>query len=266
MRTLDMTLNGSLQPLVDFSWVWRWAQQMRLMPASSFKAVDGPTIEMLLDALVDYGLPELFLYRFQLRARTRLSALFWSEVRGAILRAPLPGLLAWVPLRELFDDAALVPITGVRPTSLWRYVSGRRATPEPTLLQLHELNVLLCDLSLQLPETAARQWLKADQSGWLLTWVQDQCADGQLVVDQARVQALVGDSRWAAPLRAVEQIFLPYAERHPGYDLLLQAVSSPSAFAAPLAPPAHSGAIESLLGVVMAPAPRRAPTLLLETA
>lgn len=71
--------------------------------------------------------------------------------------SPMPRS-AWSPLIEVLGDELLADLLNVSPTSLRRYASGGRCTPEEVAGQLHLLVLLVADLAGGYNDYGIRRW------------------------------------------------------------------------------------------------------------
>src|SRR3954470_16291392 len=95
----------------------------------------------------------------------------WDESERGQLRASLGRLLdaldespypegEWGPARELLDDEVLAALTGISTSSLRRYASGERRTPDAVAWRLHSIARILGALRSGYNAYGARRWFE----------------------------------------------------------------------------------------------------------
>ena len=70
----------------------------------------------------------------------------------------------WPSMREVFGDEALVDLLGVGASSLRRYASGERATPDDVAARLHWLAMVVADLAGAYNNFGIRRWFERPRS------------------------------------------------------------------------------------------------------
>lgn len=82
----------------------------------------------------------------------------WSAMAEAIAQSPVPEA-EWQPARDLFqDDERLADLLGTSTTSLQRYASRKRQTPDEIGERLHALMMIASDLSGTFNTLGVRRW------------------------------------------------------------------------------------------------------------
>lgn len=66
--------------------------------------------------------------------------------------------LEWPAMRAIFDDEALVTLLDIAPSSLRRYASGERATPDEVAARLHWVALVVGDLAGSYNAFGIRRW------------------------------------------------------------------------------------------------------------
>jgi hypothetical protein len=66
----------------------------------------------------------------------------------------------WLSLKEIFGTNRLAALLAVSPSSVLRYRSGTRTTPDPLASRLHFLATLVGDLSGAYNEIGVRRWFE----------------------------------------------------------------------------------------------------------
>ncbi|HVA60434.1 MAG TPA: hypothetical protein VNG13_07840 [Mycobacteriales bacterium] len=72
-------------------------------------------------------------------------------------QSPLP-TSEWAPLIETLGEGLLADLVGISPSSLRRYATGTRTTPDQVATQLHYLALLIADLSGAYNDYGIRRW------------------------------------------------------------------------------------------------------------
>jgi len=70
----------------------------------------------------------------------------------------------WPSMREVFGDEVLVELLGVGATSLRRYASGERDTPDDVAARLHWLAMVVADLAGAYNDFGIRRWFERPRS------------------------------------------------------------------------------------------------------
>jgi hypothetical protein len=70
----------------------------------------------------------------------------------------------WPAMRGVFGDEMLVELLGVAPSSLRRYASGERATPDEVAARLHWLAMVVADLAGGYNDFGIRRWFERPRS------------------------------------------------------------------------------------------------------
>lgn len=95
-----------------------------------------------------------------LMARARIEDL--EEPAKALLSAlensPLPEA-EWAPMNEIFNDG-LTNLLGISPSSLTRYRSGERSTPDQVAARLHVVAMIVADLAGSYNDFGIRRWFQ----------------------------------------------------------------------------------------------------------
>lgn len=70
----------------------------------------------------------------------------------------------WPSMREVFGDGVLVDLLGVGSSSMRRYASGERATPDDVAARLHWLAMVVADLAGAYNDFGIRRWFERPRS------------------------------------------------------------------------------------------------------
>jgi uncharacterized protein (DUF2384 family) len=73
--------------------------------------------------------------------------------------SPLPQL-EWTPMSALLGDELLSSLVAVSPTSLHRYRSGERPTPDRVAARLHFVALVVADLAGSYNDFGVRRWFE----------------------------------------------------------------------------------------------------------
>jgi uncharacterized protein (DUF2384 family) len=92
----------------------------------------------------------------------RLAALL-EEVQQALARSPVPDR-EWPEMERVFDAPSLARLLGISSSSLRRYASGSRQTPDPVAARLHCLALVVGDLGGSYNEVGIRRWFERPRS------------------------------------------------------------------------------------------------------
>ena len=123
---------------------------------------------------------------------------------GEALEASATPLTEWPAMRGVFGDELLVELLGVAASSMRRYTSGERATPDEVGARLHWLAMVVADLAGAYNDFGIRRWFarprsqlgdKSPQQTLGVAWRPEAAA-------AARVRALAAALAGAQPLAA----------------------------------------------------------------
>jgi hypothetical protein len=81
----------------------------------------------------------------------------------SIEQSPLPDQ-EWQPLRAILGDDLLSRLTGASASSLQRYQSGERVTPDPVAHRLHVIALIVADLRGSYNDYGVRRWFERVRS------------------------------------------------------------------------------------------------------
>jgi len=138
-----------------------FAETIRAIPRLNDAGTDLETFEQALRGLARFGVAQQFS-----RVQLARSALELDQIATAVLHAvgdsPMPAA-EWGPLGEVLGDdlAALVGVSG---SSLARYRSGERTTPDEVAARLHALTLIVSDLSGSYNDFGMRRWFKRSRT------------------------------------------------------------------------------------------------------
>jgi transcriptional regulator with XRE-family HTH domain len=133
-----------------------FAEIIRIVPRSNEAGTSIEVFNTALDGLAKMGIGR------QLRplsAKAKPSQV--TEASSAILEAveesPLPEQ-EWMPLAEILGEAELAQLLNISDSSISRYKSGERSTPDAVASRLHFLAIILADLAGSYNEFGMRRW------------------------------------------------------------------------------------------------------------
>jgi uncharacterized protein (DUF2384 family) len=133
-----------------------FGETIHLVPASDEPGVDREQILAVLDALAKAGVG-----RKTAALQTHFTAKNLATVLGDSLTSlessPLPEL-EWAPMTALLGDNLLSTLVGVSLTSLHRYRSGERPTPDHVASRLHFVALVVADLTGSYNDFGVRRW------------------------------------------------------------------------------------------------------------
>ncbi|WP_182357238.1 hypothetical protein [Tomitella gaofuii] len=138
------------------------ARLLGLVPNDDERGVDNDQIVAALAAFSRHGVGRVpFALQEQFTAAT-LSVLL-EEALAAMESSPMPHL-EWGPLSELLGEDLLARLVGVSATSLRRYRTGERATPDVVARRLHFVMLITTDLAGSYNDFGIRRWYSRPRS------------------------------------------------------------------------------------------------------
>lgn len=81
-----------------------------------------------------------------------------EAILSALENSPLPEA-EWAPMSEILSDE-LTGLLDISPSSVARYRSGERATPDPVAARLHVLAMIVSDLAGSYNDFGIRRWFR----------------------------------------------------------------------------------------------------------
>lgn len=133
-----------------------FAETVRVVPPSEESGVDLPTFRRAITGLARLGVAE-HISRIAVSSTSAADIeRFATAILSAIEECPLPQM-EWDPLSDILADR-LPELVGVSATSLARYRSGERSTPDPVAGRLHVLTHIVADLSGSYNDFGVRRW------------------------------------------------------------------------------------------------------------
>lgn len=139
-----------------------FAEVIRIVPRSTEAGASIEDLNKALDGLAKIGIAR------QLRPLSAgAGPSHVAEASSAILEAveesPLPDQ-EWLPVAEILGEAELARLLNISESSVSRYKSGGRGTPDAVASRLHFLTVVLADLAGSYNEFGMRRWFLRSRS------------------------------------------------------------------------------------------------------
>ena len=143
------------------------ANLLRLVPETNEFRIDKQTVMSALDAFAHVGVGRQAAACGERgisgdRSPRQVTELL-EDAFEAIQQSPLPEQ-EWAPMTELLGDDLLESLLGASASSLRRYRTGERPTPDPTAQRLHFISVLVADLTGSYNSFGIRRWFTRSRS------------------------------------------------------------------------------------------------------
>lgn len=135
-----------------------FAELLRLVPRNP---VSSQSVEAALKALAEEDVARHVATADLHSADQMAEAL--TEALTAIEDSPMPGL-EWEPISEIIGDDLLERLLAVSASSIHRYRSGERSTPDPVAVKLHFLSLIVADLTGSYNDFGIRRWFGRPRS------------------------------------------------------------------------------------------------------
>jgi hypothetical protein len=140
--------------------VWRRAEGMGLVEANA-SSLDAADITRLLQRVRDAGIargPALHFDNVEPPSAAEAESLL-KLVIAALESSPTPKF-EWPAVSRVIDAEQLAPLLNVSVSSLKRYASGERDTPDDVAARLHHVALIVGDLSGAYNEVGVRRWFE----------------------------------------------------------------------------------------------------------
>lgn len=140
--------------------VWRRAEGMGLVEGSAAR-LDAVAVTRLLQRVRDAGIargPALHFDNVEPPSVAEAEALL-RLVIAALESSPTPRF-EWPAVTRVIDAEQLAPLLNVSASSLKRYVSGERDTPDDVAARLHHVALIVGDLAGAYNEVGVRRWFE----------------------------------------------------------------------------------------------------------
>lgn len=138
------------------------AETLEFVPRSAASGVDRDQISEALDAFARVGVGR----RSAALGRHLTPALLADALRealAAIEESPLPRY-EWQPLAKLLGEEPLGELVGISVSSVHRYRTGERPTPDDVAARLHTVVLLTADLAGSYNDFGIRRWFRRSRS------------------------------------------------------------------------------------------------------
>ncbi|PYI69084.1 hypothetical protein CVV68_04675 [Arthrobacter livingstonensis] len=137
------------------------ARLLNLLPTTYHPGLDFPTIKATLDAFANHGIGrQVAANGDQLQTgdlpEDEVSTLL-SDVMKAIEQSPLP-MQEWEPIHGLLGDDLLEKLVATSTSSVHRYRTGERTTPDNVAARLHFVTLIVADLLGSYNDFGIRRW------------------------------------------------------------------------------------------------------------
>ena len=143
---------------------WRRAEAMGLVEADA-RRLEAPDVARLVERVRTLGIARGSALRFdnvEVPTVAETEALLRTVI--AALEASPVAVHEWPVLSRVLDAEQLASLLGVSVTSLRRYASGERATPDDIAARLHHLALVVGDLAGAYNEVGIRRWFERKRS------------------------------------------------------------------------------------------------------
>jgi len=140
--------------------VWRRAEGMGLVEANA-SSLDAADITRLLQRVRDAGIargPALHFDNVEPPSAAEAESLL-KLVIAALESSPAPKF-EWPAVSRVIDAEQLAPLLNVSVSSLKRYASGERDTPDDVAARLHHVALIVGDLAGAYNEVGVRRWFE----------------------------------------------------------------------------------------------------------
>lgn len=165
-RLLPQPVSGAHEELAAFRIV-SFAELIGLVQEAPHGGSDSQRLHQVVIALQTHGIGRAMDNLVDTNAVTRAE----TEVRpdvlfhllDAIYSSPLPEQ-EWEPLLDVLGDDLLGALTGVSESSVYRYKSAERPTPDPVAARLHFTALVVTDLRGSYNGFGVRRWFQRSRA------------------------------------------------------------------------------------------------------
>ncbi len=140
---------------------WRRAEAMGLVGGDEERRFDRPGIARLVRSVRDAGIGKASALRFdnvEVPSSQEVSAVL--EMLIAALEQSPVSRFEWPSVSRVLDAEALASLLGISLSSLRRYLTGARETPDEVAARLHFLALVVGDLAGAYNEVGVRRWFE----------------------------------------------------------------------------------------------------------
>lgn len=138
------------------------AETLGLVPRSTESGVDRDQISNALDAFARVGVARRSAALERHLTPARLAEVL-RDALAAIEESPLPAH-EWQPLTNLLGEEPLAKLVGTSVSSVHRYRSGERPTPDDVAARLHAIALTAADLAGSYNDVGIRRWFQRRRS------------------------------------------------------------------------------------------------------
>lgn len=140
---------------------WRRAEAMGLVEPEGRRRLEAPDVSSLLKRVREAGIARGPALRFEnVEVPTVGEAEALLRVVIAALEASPVATHEWPVLTRVLDAEQLAALLGISVTSLRRYASGERDTPDAIAARLHHVALIVGDLAGAYNEVGVRRWFE----------------------------------------------------------------------------------------------------------
>lgn len=134
------------------------AETLGIVPSSAEPGVDRDQVLETLDAFSAVGVGRRSAALGRHLTPNRLASAL-RQALMAIEESPLPDY-EWRALTKMLGDGALAKLLGISVSSVHRYRSGERPTPDNVAWRLHTLALIIADLAGSYNDLGIRRWFQ----------------------------------------------------------------------------------------------------------
>lgn len=138
------------------------AETLGLVPQASERRVDKDQIAVALDAFAKARIGRRRAALGQHVTPAQLAAVL-RDVLSAIEESPMPHH-EWEPITSLLGDERVAGLVGTSVSSVHRYRSGERPTPDDVAARLHAIALITADLAGSYNDFGIRRWFQRSRS------------------------------------------------------------------------------------------------------
>lgn len=138
------------------------AELLGLVPRSSEPAIDRDHVFEAVDSFAKVGVGRRSAALVRRLEPGPLTAVL-REALSAIEESPLPEY-EWQPLTKILGEDALANLLGTSVSSIHRYRSGERPTPDDVAWRLHVITLIAADLAGSYNDFGMRRWFQRSRS------------------------------------------------------------------------------------------------------
>lgn len=161
------------------------AETFGLLPPTTGSGVDRANVETAIEAFARVGIGRRgAVLRQQVTPERRADAL--RELLLAVEESPVPEL-EWASVTRLLGDDLVTKLVGASVSSVHRYRSGERSTPDEIAARLHTVALISADLAGSYNDFGIRRWFQRRRTA-LGGMSPTQVLSGDWLADDERVE------------------------------------------------------------------------------